>query len=201
VRIIGHEKMRSFLTILLLFIYPICFLGQLELRDWEGDWKGEMSVYNNGKINLIVKTEMHIQPSTRCKKCWDWVTSYYKDSLTEDVGVIVKDYWMALDSTNGSNMILHEPDQDGVDIHFQMMGSMIMGSYSISAYDEQGNDNPDKQTIYYSQYQLDGDVLTFDISFFEYDLSKFGIDELNSNVGMMLPMGKQLSVLHRVIKK
>jgi hypothetical protein len=81
------------------------------------------------------------------------------------------------------------------------MGSMIMGSYSVSAYDEMGNDNPEKQIIYYSQYQLDGDVITFDISFFEYDLSKFGLDELNSNVGTLFPMGKQLSILHRVKNK
>lgn len=193
--------MRLLLTILIFGIYPICFLGQQGLKEWEGDWKGEMSFYNNGKIDLIVKTEMHIQPSTRCKNCWDWLTSFYRDSLTEDVGVIVKDYWMTLDSTNDYNMILHEPDQDGIDIHFQKMGSKIMGSYSVSAYDGLGNDDPNKQTIFYSQYQLDEDVLTFDLSFFEYDLSQFGIDELNSNVGMMLPLGKQLSVLHRVRKK
>ena len=193
--------MRLLLTILIFGIFPICFLGQHGLKDWEGDWKGEMSVYNNGKIDLIVKTEMHIQPSTRCKNCWDWLTSFYRDSLTEDVGVIVKDYWMTLDSTNDCNMILHEPDQDGIDIHFQKMGSKIMGSYSVSAYDGLGNDDPKKQTIFYSQYQLDEDVLTFDLSFFEYDLSQFGVDELNSNVGMMLPIGKQLSVLHRVRKK
>jgi hypothetical protein len=193
--------MRCLLTILLLCIYPICFLGQQELKEWEGDWKGEMSVYNNGNIRLIVKTEMHIQPSSRCRNCWDWHTSYYRDSLTEDVGVIVKDYWMELDSSNGCNMILHEPDQDGIDIQFQKMGSMIMGSYSISAFDEMGNDNPEKQIIYFSQYQLDGDVITFDISFFEYDLSKFGLDELNSNIGMLFPLGKQRSVLHRIINK
>jgi hypothetical protein len=193
--------MRILLSILLSVIYPICFLGQHGLKDWEGDWKGEMSVYNNGKIDLIVKTEMHIQPSIRCKNCWDWLTSFYRDSVTEDVGVIVKDYWMELDSTNNYNMILHEPDQDGIDIHFQKMGSMIIGSYSVSAFDGLGNDDPQKQTIFYSQYQLDEDVLTFDLSFFEYDLRKFGLDELNSNVGMMLPIGKQLSVLNRVKKK
>jgi hypothetical protein len=193
--------MRLLLTILIFGIYPVCFLGQQNLKEWEGDWKGEMSVYNNGKIDLNVKTEMHIQPSSRCKNCWDWLTSFYRDSLTEDVGVIVKDYWMELDSTNRYNMILHEPDQDGIDIHFQKMGSMIIGSYSFSAFDGLGNDDPKKQTIFYSQYQLDGDDLTFDLSFFEYDLSQFGVDELNSNVGMMLPIGKQLSVLHRVKKK
>lgn len=193
--------MRILLSILLSVIYPICFLGQHGLKDWEGDWKGEMSVYNNGKIDLIVKTEMHIQPSIRCKNCWDWRTSFYRDSITEDVGVIVKDYWMELDSTNNYNMILHEPDQDGIDIHFQKMGSMIIGSYSVSAFDGLGNDDPQKQTIFFSQYQLDEDVLTFDLSFFEYDLRKFGLDELNSNVGMMLPIGKQLSVLNRVKKK
>ena len=193
--------MRPLLKILILCFYPVCFLGQQDLKDWEGEWKGEMSVFNNGKINFTVKTEMHIQPSTRCKNCWDWLTSYYRDSLTEDVGVIIKDYWMALDSTNGYTMILHEPDQDGIDIHFQKMGSMIMGSYSVSSYDEIGNDNPEKQIIYYSQYQLDGDVITFDISFFDYDLSKFGLDELNSNVGTLFPMGKQLSILHRVKNK
>ncbi len=193
--------MRILLTILLSVINPICFLGQHGLKDWEGDWKGEMSVYYNGKIDLIVKTEMHIQPSIRCKNCWDWRTSFYRDSITEDVGVIVKDYWMELDSTNNYNMILHEPDQDGIDIHFQKMGSMIIGSYSVSAFDGQGNDVPQKQTIFFSQYQLDEDVLTFDLSFFEYDLRKFGLDELNSNVSMMLPIGKQLSVLHRIQKK
>lgn len=193
--------MRLLLTILIFGIYPFCFLGQQGLKDWEGDWKGEMSVYNNGKIDLVVKTEMHIQPSTRCKNCWDWLTAFYRDSLTEDVGVVVKNYWMQLDSTNEHNMILHEPDQDGIDIHFQKMGSKIMGSYSVSAYDELGNDDPKKQTIFYSQYQLDEDALTFDLSFFEYDLRQFGIDELNSNVGMMLPLGKQLSVLHRIKKK
>ncbi|MEN9334852.1 MAG: hypothetical protein RLY35_2032 [Bacteroidota bacterium] len=193
--------MRPLLTILLLCIFPICFLGQQDLKDWEGDWKGEMTGFNDGKVHFLVKTEMHIQPSTRCKNCWDWQTSYYGDTLSEKVGVVIKDYWMALDSTDGCNMTLHEPDQDGIDIHFQKMGSMIMGSYSISAYDELGNDNPEKQTIYYSQYELEGDVLTFDLSFFEYDLSKFGLDELNSNVGMLRPLGKQRSVLHRIINK
>jgi hypothetical protein len=193
--------MRPLLTILLLCIFPICFLGQQDLKDWEGDWEGEMSGFNNGKIHFLVKTEMHIQPSTRCKNCWDWLTSYYGDTLSEKVGVVIKDYWMALDSTDGCNMTLHEPDQDGIDIHFQKLGSMIMGSYSISAYDELGNDHPEKQTIYYSQYELEGDVLTFDLSFFEYDLSKFGLDELNSNVGMLRPLGKQRSVLHRIINK
>ncbi len=189
--------MKRPLVTLAFFFLPYCFLGQNELKEWEGEWKGEMLVFNNGKTTSPFKTQMRIQPSKRCKNCWDWVTSYYKDSLTEEFGVVIKDYWMEIDSIQPQNMILHEPDADGIDILFQKNENIIMGSFSINNYDELGNEIPNEQILYYSQYQLEGDQLRFDISYFDYDLKNFGKDELNSNVGQLVPRGIQRSVLIR----
>jgi len=183
-------------SIAFLFL-PYCFLGQNDLKEWEGLWKGEMFVFNNGKTSFQFKTQMRIQPSTRCKNCWDWVTTYFKDSLTEEFGVVIKDYWMEIDSIQPNNMILHEPDADGIDIFFQKNENIIIGSFSVNNFDEQGNDIPDEQILYYSQYQLEGNQLRFDISYFDYDLNMFGNDELNSNVGQLIPKGIQRSVLIR----
>lgn len=178
-------------------LLPFCFLGQYDLREWEGEWKGEMIVFNHGKTSFKFKTQMRIQPSKRCNNCWDWVTSYYKDSLTDEFGVVIKDYWMEIDSIQPQNLILHEPDADGIDIFFQKNENIIMGSFSVNNYDEQGNDIPNEQILYYSQYHLEGDQLLFDISYFDYNLNNFGKDELNSNVGQLVPKGIQRSVLIR----
>lgn len=189
--------MKHPLFTLAFFLLPYCFWGQGELTEWEGEWKGEMHVFNNGKTSFKFKTQMRIQPSRRCKNCWDWVTTYYKDSLTEAFGVVIKDYWMEIDSIQTQNMILHEPDADGIDIFFQKNENIIMGSFSINNYDELSNDITDEQILYYTQYQLEGDQLRFDISYFDYNLNNSGKGELNSNVGQLVPKGIQQSLLIR----
>ena len=188
--------MRLALFGVIVMLIPFYGIAQHPLKNWEGEWKGEMIGYQNGQVTYRVHSQMLIQPSKRCNMCWDWTTTYYKDSILDIWGVVIKDYWMEVDSTNQNRMILHEPDPDASIIRYECFGLKLIGGYSVLDVDSMANDLPEHQTLFHTQYELKGDSLLFDLSYFQYE-NKAEQDELSSNIRAFIPIGQQQSILYR----
>ncbi len=130
--------------VILLFLFALNLSAQTPdfPKSWEGNWKGELKIYNSNATepSMTVPMELHIQPKN--DSVWSWEIHY----LTEKPDV--RKYELIKDSTSNSWKI---DEKNGIILTQTFFKNRMTSSFSLD------------KTLLIASYWLDENQIHFEI--------------------------------------